>query len=58
MKELMEKAKSIALTFFGVALLCYFGAKLLMRVWCVLVIIAVIAIVIILCIRFGKKPKY
>jgi len=54
----MEKIKSVILTFFFSAIMCYIAAKLLMRVWWVLAIVAVIAIIIIICIRFGKKPKY
>ena len=58
MKELMEKLKTIVLTFFLAAIACYIAAVLLIRVWWVLLIAAVIAIGIILYIRFGKKPKY
>jgi len=47
------------ISFFVCALLLYFGAKLISRVWWVLLIVAVIALGVIIYIRFRNgKPKY
>jgi Flp pilus assembly protein TadB len=58
-KGIMEKIRNAILSFFVLAILLYIGACYIMRVWWVLVIVAVIALIVLLCIRFGKsKPKY
>jgi 4-hydroxybenzoate polyprenyltransferase len=47
------------LTFFACALLLYVGATYLLKVWWVLLIVAVIVAIVVIYIRFKKgKPKY
>ena len=54
-----EKMWEGVIGFFVMALLLYFGAKLVAQVWWVLVIVAVAVIALIIYIRFRKgKPKY
>ena len=45
--------------FFVCALLLYFGATLLMKIWPVLLIAAILVLAVVIYIRFRKgKPKY
>ena len=59
MDKLKEKLWGAIFGFFGAALLCYIAAKVLLDVWWVLLIAAVIAVGVILYIRYKKgRPKY
>ena len=54
-----EKIWEGVIGFFVCGLLLYLGARLVMRVWWVLLIVTVIALAVIIYIRFKKgKPKY
>jgi len=56
---MMEKIWTWVIGFFVIALLLYLGARLLRQVWWVLLIGAVIALAVIVYIRFRNgKPKY
>jgi hypothetical protein len=57
--KIKEKLWGAIFGFFGGALLLYIGARYLMKVWWFLLIVAVIALGVIIYIRFKKgKPKY
>jgi len=56
--KIKEKLWGAIFGFFGAALLLYIGARYLMKVWWVLLIVAVIALAVIIYIRFRKvEPK-
>jgi hypothetical protein len=58
-KDIKEKIWGAVFGFFAGALLLYFGATLLAKVWWVLLIVAIIALAIVIYIRIKKgKPKY
>ena len=54
-----DRIWEITLGFFVIALLLYLGVTLLLKVWWVLLIVAVIALVAVVIYRIKKgKPKY
>ena len=59
MEKIKEKLWGAVFGFFGAALLLYIGARYLMKVWWFLLIIALVALAVVIYIRFRKgKPKY
>ena len=54
-----DKIWEIVLGFFVIALLLYLGVTLLLKVWWILLIVAVLVLAVIIYIRIRKsKPKY
>jgi len=59
MDKIKEKLWGAIFGFFGAALLLYIGARFLLQIWWILLIAALIALAVIICIRVKKgKPGY